>query len=97
MNAPTVETLANRLDEVCQRQNIHDAAIFGDRANPRDQPGIFAELSRMNLAQQETNKILGELRDAVRWIVRAAVGGFVVAFAGGLVALVFKAITVTHS
>lgn len=63
-----------------------DKAVFGDRANPRDNPGLIADHAAMRSSLDRTNEILMELRNAVLWINGLLVTGFIT----GLVALVFK-------
>lgn len=96
MSAPSIETVLLRLDEIRTRQEVHDRSLYGDRENPADNPGIFMEMSALKTAQKETNTLLTELRDSVRWIVRVAVSGVVVAVASGVVAIVFKGIAIAH-
>lgn len=59
-----------------------DRAVFGDRDNPKDFPGLIAEQARMGLEQARTNEILMELKKSVQWIGRLIVGGFVTALLG---------------
>lgn len=56
------ETLRDRVDSL-------DRAVFGDRENIRDKPGIISELAQMNLT-------LIDVRDAMRrinWTIILAV------------------------
>lgn len=73
-------------DDLKQDVSLLNKAVFGDRDNPKDSPGVIAELARMSMVQERTNEILTELRNAVLWINRLLVTGFVTA----LLAVVFK-------
>lgn len=64
-------------------------AVFGDRDNLKDFPGVIAEQSRMSMVQERTNEILMELRNAVLWINGILVTGFIT----GLLTLLFKALS----
>ena len=66
-------------DELRKDVDLLNKAVFGDRENPKESPGIRAELSRMN-------EILTELSTSVKWIVRLILGGFVTA----LISIVLK-------
>lgn len=66
-------------DELKERVDNLDKAVFGDRHNPKETPGVIAELTQMNLT-------LIDVRDAMRrinWIL-------VTAFVTSLCVLVFK-------
>jgi hypothetical protein len=69
-----------------ERLDSLDKAVFGDRDNPKGQPGIIADQARLGAELTRTNEILTELRNSVLWINRLLVGGFVTA----LLAIVFK-------
>ncbi len=57
-------------------------AVFGDMENPKDTPGVIAELSQMNSS-------LTEIRDSIRKINMTVILGFVTA----LMAIVFKGLS----
>ena len=57
-------------------------AVFGDMENPKDTPGVIAELAQMN-------DTLIQLRDSMRKINWTIILGFVSA----LMAVVFKGLT----
>lgn len=74
-------------DDLHKDVNLIKKAVWGDRENIKGAPGIIAEQSRMSAELARTNEILTELRNAVLWINRLLVTGFITA----LIALVFKA------
>lgn len=61
-------------------------AVFGDRANPKETPGIRAELTQMNINMTLLNSTMVEMRDAMKRIVWVIVSAFITA----LCVLVFK-------
>lgn len=66
-------------DELRERVDNLDKAVFGSRENPKETPGVISELAQMNT-------ILMEMRDAMRrinWIL-------ITAFVTALCVLVFK-------
>jgi hypothetical protein len=54
-------------------------AVFGDMENPKENPGVIAELAQMNAT-------LLELRDSMRKVNNTVIFGFLTA----LIAMVFK-------
>jgi hypothetical protein len=50
-------------DQLSKDVSVLNKAVFGDRENPKESPGILSELAQMN-------KTLSELSGSVRWIVR---------------------------
>ncbi len=73
-------------DDLNRDVDLLNKAVFGDRDNPKNSPGIISEQARMSMEQARTNEILIELRNSVLWINRLIVSGFITA----LVAVVFK-------
>jgi hypothetical protein len=73
-------------DDLHKDVDLLNKAVFGDRVDPKGQPGIISEQARMGMEQARTNEILLELRNSVRWINGLIVSGFVTA----LLAVVFK-------
>ena len=59
--------------------NRLDKAVFGDRDNIKETPGIISDQARMSLEQARTNEILMELRDSLLRINWMIVAGFVTA------------------
>ena len=68
-------------DGLTERVNNLDRAVFGDRYNPKETPGIISELAQMNTT-------MTELRDAVRKIGWSIITAFITA----LCVIVFKGI-----
>ncbi len=66
-------------DDILKTVDRLDKAVFGDRDNPKDSPGILSELAQMN-------KTLTELSNSARWIVRIVLSAVAVA----LLALVVR-------
>lgn len=69
-------------DEINERIDTLNKAVFGDRENPKATPGIISELAQMNVT-------LLELRDAMRrlnWMI-------ILAFVSALCAVVFKGLS----
>ena len=79
--APPSEELRARVDNLEVSLDNIDRAVFGDRENPKGQPGIISELSHMN-------SILLELRDSMRRINWILISAFITA----LCALVFNGV-----
>lgn len=73
-------------EELTKRVDRLDNAVFGDRDDPTEKPGLIVEQTHTAMALARTNEILTELRNAVLWIIRLLVGGFATA----LMALVYK-------
>jgi hypothetical protein len=73
-------------DDIHKTVSALDRAVFGDRDDPKGTPGVIVEQSRLSVELCRTNEILTELRNAVLWINRLLVTGFITA----LSALVFK-------
>lgn len=73
-------------DDIREKVDAHQIAIFGDPRNMKASPGIINEQARMSQVQERTNEILSELRNAVLWINRIIVTGFITA----LIAIVLK-------
>ncbi len=73
-------------DDINRDVDLLNKAVFGDRDDPKNSPGIISEQARMSMVQERTNEILTELRNAVLWINGLLVTGFIT----GLVAVVFK-------
>lgn len=69
-------------------ETVHrlDKAVFGDRDNIKEQPGLVAEQSRLADALDTTNKILTEVRNGVLCVVALVMTGFVTA----LLTIVYK-------
>lgn len=62
----TLEKTVSRLDK----------AVFGDRDNPNETPGLLADQRSMRAEQARTNEILTELRKDVKkvqWVILLAV------------------------
>jgi hypothetical protein len=76
-------------DELDKEVDLLNKAVFGDRENPKESPGVIAELARMSMVQERTNEILMELRNAVLWINGLLVTGVIT----GMIGLVFKVAT----
>ncbi len=66
-------------DEVKHEVRQLKKAVFGDMENPKETPGVIAELSQMNVT-------LIELRDSMRKVNMTILLGFLTA----LMAIVFK-------
>ncbi len=66
-------------DEMKREVHQLKKAVFGDMDNPKETPGVIAELSQMNAT-------LIELRDSMRKVNTTIVLGFLTA----LMAIVFK-------
>ena len=62
-------------EEIARDVKLLNNAVFGDRENPKDSPGILSELAR-------TNEILTELTGSVKWINRLILGSIIVAIVG---------------
>lgn len=75
-------------DEIHHDVDLLNKAVFGDRENPKDAPGLIAEHESLRTALVRTNEILTELRNAVLWINGLLVTGFITA----LVTLVLKVV-----
>lgn len=73
-------------DNLREEVSTLNKAVFGDRDDPRGSPGVLAEQTRLGMELSRTNEILTELRNAVLWINRLLVTGFITA----LIALVLK-------
>lgn len=71
--------MQNYSEELKGRVDNLDKAVFGDRHNPKETPGIISELSQMNVS-------MIEIRDAMRrinWLL-------ITAFVTSLCVMVFK-------
>ena len=66
-------------DEIRTRVDNLDRAVFGDRQNPKETPGVISELAQMNLT-------LIDVRDSMRRINWLLITAFITA----LCILVFK-------
>lgn len=73
-------------DNLREEVSTLNKAVFGDRDDPRGSPGVVAEQTRLGMELARTNEILTELRNAVLWINRLLVTGFITA----LIAVVLK-------
>lgn len=60
----------DELKDLKAQVQTHDKALFGDRENPEERPGIISELRAMNVT-------LVELRDAMRLILGTVVVGVI--------------------
>lgn len=69
-------------DELKHEVRQLQKAVFGDMENPKENPGVIAELAQMNVA-------LGEIRDAMRKVNNTVIIGFLTA----LMAIVFKGLS----
>lgn len=66
-------------DEMHKTVSALDKAVFGDRNDPKEYPGLIAEVARMGDEQKRTNQILMEVKNSLGWIVKLILGGFVTA------------------
>ena len=69
----------NPSDELRGRVDNLDRAVFGDRQNPKETPGVISELAQMNA-------ILLDMRDSMRRINWTLITAFITA----LCLIVFK-------
>lgn len=65
--------------ELHEKVNRHDRALFGDPDNLKDYPGLMHE-------QRRTNELLEQIVGSIEWIKRLALGAIVSA----ILALVIK-------
>ena len=72
-------------EEIVRDVKLLNNAMFGDRENPKESPGVVADIARMGMEQARTNEILTELTGSVRWINRLILGSIVVAVLGLIV------------
>lgn len=66
-----------------------DNAVFGNRDNPKGQPGIVNEIVRLSDRQKETNEILKEVQGDLRRVVWIVLGAVLT----GLLAMVVRGFT----
>lgn len=53
-------------EDLNNRVHALDKAVFGDRDNPKENPGLILEHASMRLEQARTNEILTEFRGDVK-------------------------------
>lgn len=69
-------------DELKEKVHQLDKAVFGDRENPSEMPGLIADRDRMSFEQRRTNEILTELKESVQWLSRAVIGAIITGIVG---------------
>lgn len=73
-------------DNIYEDVRILKKGMFGDPNNPKDFPGLFAQMQMQSVAQDRTNEILSEIREEFkshgRWIFRLVAGILITAFIG---------------
>ena len=72
--------------------NVHalDKAVFGDREDPKGNPGLIAETVSMKAEQQRTNEILTEMRTDLKKAFVGLCGLVFTAIGTALLSLVLK-------
>jgi hypothetical protein len=71
--------MSEELQKINARIDPLDRAIFGDRNDPMDHPGLFNTVQNLALRQDITNKILMEVRGDLRRINWMILAGFITA------------------
>lgn len=64
------------MEEIKSQLRTLNAAVFGDRDNPKGQPGILYDLSQLDHAVRDANETLRGLRADIRrgvWVILSPV------------------------